>query len=404
MSLTKHPRRWCWRWRVSCTLEQNERNLNILWMWAIIRNHGKNENTTQDIWVDMPEGTRDFLWYDNLALFGSTWNEEWTRLRPCQGVISEICPASTCHCRSWFSQPWGKTVRSFWWTAGVLSSLPVWDVSPQGIRWFIRTFRLLAVGWGPGGPRRHEYNGMPSPPFSSCLKRKPICGHPCMIRLGDKSSDDTSWASTGIWCLYLTKDENNWWTHIWIKNCNSLDNIGRAKRVRTTRWSLLRIALAFLSLATTSFGRWVIAACFKCEVNLEQGIVRISWGRRKNRKVSDGIESFHTHLDLLTRLKLKQATFFEASANLPSRFLEIAWPQLHDNPIEILWGDLSTYVWKVAPLCLSHWGFACHAIHNPDEESEVAMLKTLGLGLLAWLGGTIRSNPCLPSKYYLGER
>lgn len=260
----------------------------------------------------MPEeSTREFLWYDNLAMFSSTWNEitlplrfmlspevqeqAWTtRLRPCQGVISETCPASICHCcYIWFSQPWGKTVRSFWWTAGVLSSQPVWDVSPQGIRWFIRTFRLLVVGWGPGGPRRHECNGMPSPPFSSCLKRKPICEHPFMIRIGDKSSD-TSWACKGIWCLYLTKDENNWWTHVWIKNCNSLDNVGRVKRVRTTRWSLLRIALAFLSLATTSFGRWVIAACFKCEVNLEQGIVRISWGRRKNRKVSDGIESFHT--------------------------------------------------------------------------------------------------------------
>lgn len=55
------------------------------------------------------------------------------------------------------------------------------------------------------------------------------------------------------------------------------------------------------------------------------------------------------------------------------------------------------------PLCLSHWGFACHAIHNPDEESEVAMLKTLGLGLLAWLGGTIRPNPCWASRQYFGE-
>ena len=67
----------------------------------------------------------------------------------------------------------------------------------------------------------------------------------------------------------LQKMKNYWWTHVWIKNCNSLDDIGRVKRVRTTRWSLLRIALAFLSLATTSFGRWVIAACLKCEVNLE---------------------------------------------------------------------------------------------------------------------------------------
>lgn len=292
MSLTKHPRRWCWRWRVSCTLEQKGRNLNML---AVnVSNHKEDMERMKTLtriwyvswyawgkhpWISM-------IWQSGYVRQHLNWNEitlplrfmlspevqeqAWTtRLRPCQGVISETCPASICHCcYIWFSQPWGKTVRSFWWTAGVLSSQPVWDVSPQGIRWFIRTFRLLAVGWGPGGPRTHECNAMPSPPFSSCWRRKPIREHPFMIRIGDKTSD-TSWACKGRWCLYLTKDENYWWTHVWIKNCNSLDDIGRVKRVRTTRWSLLRIALAFLSLATTSFGRWVIAACLKCEVNLE---------------------------------------------------------------------------------------------------------------------------------------
>ena len=41
-------------------------------------------------------------------------------------------------------------------------------------------------------------------------------------------------------------------------------------------------------------------------------------------------------------------------------------------------GEVSAYCWLKHQVSSSlHWGFACHAIQNPDEESEVAMLQWL---------------------------